>query len=127
MGQVHGDRKQGIRRAGGIREHVAAREGHCGAKAFERTRRHLLGVLPVGGPGEAELRGGSRDAGEPLRGVVVLCEVREAGCAVGGGRGEGGAVEGSREVLRCGAAEGCAWVDADGQEPHGFGQVVGRC
>ena len=81
-----------------------------------------MGVLPVAGPRDADLRLGGGDPVEPLSGVVVFAEIGDAGGGVAGG--EVRAVEAAGEVLRDGAAEGRAWVDADGEHPHGRGFEV---
>ena len=72
--------------------------------------------MPVGGPGDGDLRRKVRDAVEELAGVVVFAEVGDAGGGVDGG--EVRAVEGAGEVFRDAAAERGAGVDADGEDPH---------
>lgn len=85
-----------------------------------------MAVLPIGSPRDADLRFRGGDAVEPLAGVVVFCEIGDAGRGVGGG--EDGAVEGAGEVLGYGAAEGGAGVDADGEKVHvQVGGEVGGC
>ena len=94
--QRHGRREQGVAGARDVGQRGQARQRHGGAEALG-GRRDGLRVLPVGGPGEADLRRVGRDVAEELTRVVVLGEVGQSGRAVD--RGEVRAVEGTREVL----------------------------
>lgn len=107
---------------GDVGDDIHARQGHGGAEVLARPRRHDLRVLPVGGPGDGEGRGGGGRVGEELAGVVVFAEVGDAGGGVDGG--EVRAVEGAGEVLRDGAAERSAGVDGDEEDVHGLGAEV---
>ncbi len=99
-----------------VGEHVAARQRHAAAPVLERAGGDDLRVLPVGGPGDGDLRLVGGNAVEELAGVVVLAEVGDAGDAVDGG--EVAAVEVAGEVLRDAAAERRARVDANDEEEH---------
>lgn len=120
-GEVVGQGDEVVAEAGYVFEVVRAWEGHCGAPAFEWAGGDDLAVLPVGRPGNADLGFGAGDAVEELASIVVFAEVCDAGYAIDGR--EDGSVEGAGEVLRYGAAEGSAWVDADTEDIHCLGGV----
>ena len=79
--------------------------------------------MPVGGPRDGQGRSGLGGVGEELAGVVIFTKVGDAGGGIDGD--EVCAVEGAREVLGDGAAEGGAGVNGDKEDVHGLGAEVG--